>query len=143
MFTFKISPIYFWVSHLTPSTPFPDKEEKLTWFFIFTLLCGTSKGFMKVLPFATPQRSVKIQIFILLQLSEMHGTSRVNRTWPDCLLIHERYGTDCVESVTLFDTEQNITIIDVSKWRFCLQLSTWYWFCLGLEKFEGFWDHMS
>ena len=25
----------------------PDEERKLTWIFIFTLLCGASKGFLK------------------------------------------------------------------------------------------------
>ena len=50
----------------------PDKEKKLTSIFIFTLLCGASKGFMKALkalkafikPFEVPQRSVKIKILI-------------------------------------------------------------------------------
>ena len=55
-----------------------DKDRKLTYFFIFTLLCGASKSFRKALkaltkPFEVPQRSVKIElklIFILIQLSE-------------------------------------------------------------------------
>ena len=43
-----------------------DEEGKLTYIFIFTFLCGASKGFMKVFkdlikPFETPQ-SVKITI---------------------------------------------------------------------------------
>ena len=50
------------------------------------LLCGAWKGFMKALKiviklFEEPQRSVKIKsklIFILIQLSEMHGAKRVN-----------------------------------------------------------------
>ena len=47
----------------------PDKEKKLTSIFIFTLLCGVSKGFIKVLkafikPFEVPQRSVKIKILV-------------------------------------------------------------------------------
>ena len=47
--------------------PIPDEEKKLTEIFIFTRLCGASKGFMKVLeafikPFEAPQRSVKIKI---------------------------------------------------------------------------------
>ena len=46
---------------------FPDEDRKLTQIFIFTLLCGASKGFMKALkafinPFEVPQRSVKIKI---------------------------------------------------------------------------------
>ena len=52
------------ISILTLSAPFPDKEK--TRIFIFTLLCGTSKGFMKALkvfikPFEVPQRSAKIK----------------------------------------------------------------------------------
>ena len=47
--------------------PLPDEEKKVTLIFIFTLICGASKGFMKVLkafikPFEAPQRSVKIKI---------------------------------------------------------------------------------
>ena len=54
--------------------------------FIFTLLCGASKNFMKALkafikPFEAPQRSVKIKnslkIFISIQLSEMSGSLTV------------------------------------------------------------------
>ena len=54
---------------ITPPVPIPDDERKLTQFFIFTLLCDASKGFMKALkafikPFERPQRSVKIKIQI-------------------------------------------------------------------------------
>ena len=47
--------------------PIPDEERKLTYIFIFTLLCGAPKGFVKALkalikPFEAPQRSVKIKI---------------------------------------------------------------------------------
>ena len=53
--------------NLTLPTPIPDKEKKLTQIFIFTLLCGASKGFMKafkafIKPFEAPQRSVKMKI---------------------------------------------------------------------------------
>ena len=49
---------------LTLAVPIPDEEKKLSQIFIFTLLCGAWKGFMKVLktfikPFEAPQRSVK------------------------------------------------------------------------------------
>ena len=49
------------------SVPIPDEEKKLSQIFIFTLLCGDSKGFLKALkaftkPFESPQRSVKIKI---------------------------------------------------------------------------------
>ena len=52
---------------LTLPAPIPGKERKLTLIFIFTLLCGASKGFMKafkafIKPFEAPQRSVKIKI---------------------------------------------------------------------------------
>ena len=45
----------------------PDEEEKLSLIFIFTFLCGASKGFMKALKafikaFEASQRSVKIKI---------------------------------------------------------------------------------
>ena len=44
----------------------PDEEKKLSWIFIFTLLCAVSKGFLKAFkafkkPFEAPQRSVKIK----------------------------------------------------------------------------------
>ena len=47
----------------------PDEEKKLIWIFIFTILCGASKGFMKALkvfiePFEVPQKSVKIKISV-------------------------------------------------------------------------------
>ena len=45
---------------LTLPVPIPDKEKKLSQIFIFTLLCGTSEGFMKALK--ATQRSVKIKI---------------------------------------------------------------------------------
>ena len=48
---------------LTLNVPIPDKVQKLSEVFIFTLLCGASKGFMKAFkPFEAPQRSVKIKI---------------------------------------------------------------------------------
>ena len=65
------------------------EEKKLTSIFIFTLLCGASKGFIKVLkafikPFEAPQRSEKIKIeanfyfnTALTQHSEMHGAGIV------------------------------------------------------------------
>ena len=52
---------------LNPSHPNPGRREK-----------NKLKAFIK--PFEAPQRSVKINfnlIFILIQLSEMHGTGRV------------------------------------------------------------------
>ena len=52
---------------LTLPVPIPAEEKKLSEIFIFTLLCGASKGFMKafkafIKPFEAPQRSVKIKI---------------------------------------------------------------------------------
>ena len=66
------------ITVLTLPVPILDQDRKLIYFFIFTLLCGASKSFMKALkalikPFEVPQRSVKIElklIFILIQLSE-------------------------------------------------------------------------
>ena len=57
----------WWV--LTLPVPIPDEEKKLSFTFIFTLLCGASKGFVKALNlkafikfFEAPKRSVKIKI---------------------------------------------------------------------------------
>ena len=49
---------------LTLCDPIPDEEKKLSKIFIFTLLCGASKGFMKALkafikPFETPHTTKK------------------------------------------------------------------------------------
>ena len=46
--------------------PIPEAERKLIQVFIFTLLCGDSKGFMKALKaliksFKAPQRNVKMK----------------------------------------------------------------------------------
>ena len=54
---------------LTLPVPIPDKEKKLSQIFIFALLCGVSKGFMKALkafakPFEASQRSVKRKIYL-------------------------------------------------------------------------------
>ena len=45
----------------------PGEQKKITYIFIFTLLCGASKGFMNALKafikyFEAPQRSAKINI---------------------------------------------------------------------------------
>ena len=40
---------------LTLPVPMPDKDNKLTSVFLWTLFCGASKGFMKALK-AIPQR---------------------------------------------------------------------------------------
>ena len=50
-----------------PSRPNSERREKIELIFIFTLLCGASKGFTKafkafIKPFEAPQRSVKIKI---------------------------------------------------------------------------------
>ena len=68
---------------LSLNVPIQDKYEKLTSTFIFTLLSGASKRFMKALkasikPFEAPQRSEKKKlIFASIQLSKMHRTGRV------------------------------------------------------------------
>ena len=53
--------------------------------FIFTLLCGASKGFMKALkvfikPFEAPQRSVKIKIELNFFSSSGIGTGSAKET---------------------------------------------------------------
>ena len=65
----KRCPDYFRIvpDSLTLPVLIPDEEKKLTYIFIFRLLCGASKGFMKPLrafikPFEAPQRSLKIKI---------------------------------------------------------------------------------
>ena len=61
-------------------------KYKLTEIFIFILLCGTSKVFMKafkafIKPIEVPQRSVKIKIkLILLSLTGI-GTKRVKKAY--------------------------------------------------------------
>ena len=55
------------IIELTLCTPIPDEERKLTKIFIFTLLCGPSKGFIKdfkafIKPFEAPRRNAKIKI---------------------------------------------------------------------------------
>ena len=50
---------------LTLLVPIPEKERKLISIFIFTILYGASKGFLKALkslikPFVAPQRNLKI-----------------------------------------------------------------------------------
>ena len=57
---------FLFVNNLTPNVPIPDRVKKLNQIFIFALLCGASKGFMKALkafikPFDPPQRSLKIK----------------------------------------------------------------------------------
>ena len=52
---------------LSLSVPIPSEKKKITSIFIFTLLCGASKGFMKALnafvkPFKGSERIVKIEI---------------------------------------------------------------------------------
>ena len=52
---------------INPSRRDLGRREKINLIFIFTLLCGASKGFIKVLkafikPFEAPQRSAKIKI---------------------------------------------------------------------------------
>ena len=61
--------------------PIPNDEKKLSQIFIFTLLYGAWKHFMKafkafIKPIEAQQRSVKLKfnlIFISIQLSEMHA----------------------------------------------------------------------
>ena len=56
------------VEKLTLNVPYPDNVKKLSSIFIFTILCGASKGFIKAFKaptiklFEAPQRSVKIKI---------------------------------------------------------------------------------
>ena len=60
---FVLDPLkLFLKTGLTLPVPIPDEEKKLSEIFIFTLLCGVLKGFMKAKPFEAPQRSVKIKI---------------------------------------------------------------------------------
>ena len=70
---------------LTLPTLIPDEEKKFTYIFIFTLLRGASKGFIKILkafvkPFEGSKGKVRKEkfklIFILISLSEMHGAGR-------------------------------------------------------------------
>ena len=54
------------IVQLTLNVPIPDKKKTLTYIFIFTLLCGVLKGFMKAIkafikPFEAPKRRVTIK----------------------------------------------------------------------------------
>ena len=51
---------------INPSRFDPGQREQINLFFIFTLLCGASRGFMEALK-------------VLIQLSKMHGAGRINR----------------------------------------------------------------
>ena len=56
---------------------------KLTYIFIFTVLCGASKGFTKALnaflkPLQAPQGSMKIKIWVNFLTSSGIGTGKVN-----------------------------------------------------------------
>ena len=62
-----------------------SKRKNSSEIFIFTLLCGASKGFMEtfkvfIKPFEALQKSVKIKIkliFVLIQLSEIRGAEGI------------------------------------------------------------------
>ena len=72
--------------HINPSHPNPGRRGKTCEIFVFTLLCGASKGFMKafkgfktIKPFEAPQRGVKIKISLVIsiQFSEIYRMERV------------------------------------------------------------------
>ena len=71
---------------INPSRSNHGWREKIKLNLFFTLLCGTSKGFLKafkvfIKPFEVPQRRVKIKVltWFLFQynLKEMHGMLRI------------------------------------------------------------------
>ena len=68
-------------STLNPSRPDPGRREKVNLNFYFhTSLWWLKRFYEGLKPFEAPQRSVKVKfklIFILLQLSKMHGAGRV------------------------------------------------------------------
>ena len=62
-FECEASLIIYLPSHFNPYRPDPGRREKINLSFIFTLFCGSLKGFMKALkalikPLEAPQRSV-------------------------------------------------------------------------------------
>ena len=70
---------------ITLPVPNSDEERKLTLIFIYTFFLCRKRLYTKALnaltkPSEAPQGSVKIknQVFILIQLSEMHGAGRDN-----------------------------------------------------------------
>ena len=67
---------------ITSSRPNPERRQKIKLNVYFHTSLQSLKRFYEGLnPFVAPQRSVKIKIklnFIAIQLSEMHGTERVN-----------------------------------------------------------------
>ena len=72
---------------LTVPVPIPDEEKKLTWIFIFVLLCGTSKDFMKALKaflksFQAPQRSENKNLsWFLFYYNFLKCTGREGLRW--------------------------------------------------------------
>ena len=109
--------------------PILDEEKKLRSIFIFILLCGASKGFMKALkafikPFEAPQRSVKIKInliFISIQLSEMHGTlsitDYVNRYKSEFMKIWGEFQKK--PSQVIITVKNTIISPNFLVWKFC------------------------
>ena len=73
---------------VSPSRPYLERREKIKWKFLFPyfFFVVAQKGFMKafkafIKPFEAPQRIVKRKIdliFILIQLSAMHGVGKVS-----------------------------------------------------------------
>ena len=64
------------------NVPIQDKAKKLSYIFIFTLLCGASEGFMKDLktfikPSELPQRSAKIKILLNFYFNTAFRNERV------------------------------------------------------------------
>ena len=49
MAIFNLFSDWYIAKMLTLSHPIPVKEREVTYIFIFTLVCGASKGFMKAL----------------------------------------------------------------------------------------------
>ena len=95
-----------------PNSYFPEScfKMKKTEIFIFTLLCGVSKGFIKVFkafikPFEASQRSVKIKISVNFFSASGIGTGRVKRTK---VLLAQR-------------KRVSLKLSACSKWRTCFE----------------------
>ena len=72
---------FLWILLLSFPAPIPDNEKKLTEIYIFTLLCGASKGFIKafkafIKPFGASQRSVKIKISVNFYFNRTFWSAR-------------------------------------------------------------------
>ena len=110
-------------------------KQKLTYFFIFTLICGTSKCFMKafrvlIKSFKTPQRSMKIKIsvnFLSVNFGSRWIWSRycnIGRKTKKWLIFQKLEKTNVVV----------IEIFEIRKTKFSLAVCIWKFYCYTIKN---------